>query len=319
VLPDSLPDVDVVGHRIVHGGPDFRSAVVIDGYVQDRIEALTELAPLHQPKSLNAYAAVRARLPRATHVACFDTAFHATIPAPAATYALPHEWNSLYGLRRYGFHGLSHSWASAKACELAPGARRVVTCHLGAGASLCAVLDGSSVDTTMGFTPLEGLAMATRSGDVDPGLVLWLNEREVDVAEALERRSGLFGLTGTADMRDLLSRADDAARLGLAVYVHRLRKGIAAMTAALGGIDACVFTGGVGENAPAIRADAAAGLAFLGIEIDPDTNATLQTDGDVSTAAARARTLVVSAREDLETARQTRRLLGLGRRDADSV
>ncbi len=318
-LPDSLPDVDVVAHRIVHGGTDFRSAVVIDAYVQDRIEALTELAPLHQPKSLNAYAAVRARLPRATHVACFDTAFHATIPAPAATYALPHEWNSLYGLRRYGFHGLSHSWASAKAYEMVPEARRVVTCHLGAGASVCAVLDGSSVDTTMGFTPLEGLVMATRSGDVDPGLVLWLDEREVDVAEALERRSGLLGLTGTADMRELLGRTDDAARLGLAVYVHRLRKAIAAMTAALGGIDACVFTGGVGENAPAIRADAAAGLAFLGIEIDPDANATVRADGDVSTAAARARTLVVSAREDLEMARQTRQLLGLGRRDAASL
>lgn len=314
-LPPELPDVDVVVHRVVHGGRDFRDAVVIDDYVLEQLRGLTELAPLHQPKSLNAYDAVVARLPRATHVACFDTAFHATIPDAAATYALPKQWNSLYGIRRYGFHGLSHSWASRRAREFVPDARRVVTCHLGAGASLCAVLDGVSVDTTMGFTPLEGLAMATRSGDVDPGLVVWLAQREVDVGAALEHRSGLAGLAGTPDMREILSRGDDDARLALAVYTHRLRKQIAAMAAVLGGLDVCVFTGGVGENAPAVRAAATAGLDFLGLDVDSDANlATSESsiatgDADISADGARARTLVVAAREDLEMARQTHALL----------
>ena len=312
-LPDQLPDVDVVVHRIVHGGEKFRSAVVIDRDVEDDLRELTQLAPLHQPKSLEAYDAVRSRLPKATHVACFDTAFHATIPDAAATYALPREWISLYGLRRYGFHGLSHSWASARAIEFAPDARRIITCHLGAGASLCAVLDGVSVDTTMGFTPLEGLVMASRSGDVDPGLVLWLNEREVDVADALEHRSGLVGLAGTGDMRELLARGDEASRLALAVYAHRLRKGIAAMAAALGGVDVCVFTGGVGENSPEIRADAAAGLGFLGMEIDTDANVSIADDGDISSPDSAVRTLVVTAREDLEMAQQARDLLGASR------
>jgi acetate kinase len=308
-LPDELPEVDVVVHRIVHGGTKFHAAVVIDDYVADSLRALTALAPLHQPKSLEAYDAVCARLPRATHVACFDTAFHASIPDAAATYALPREWNELYGLRRYGFHGLSHAWASRRALAFAPDARRVVTCHLGAGASLCAILDGASVDTTMGFTPLEGLVMATRSGDVDPGLVSWLSEREVDVPEALEFRSGLTGLAGTGDMRELLSRADDDARLALAVYIHRLRKGIAAMAASLGGLDACVFTGGVGENAPAVRLDAAAGLEFLGIDVDPAANASTAADADISARGSTVRTIVITAREDLEMARQARDLL----------
>jgi acetate kinase len=193
--------------------------------------------------------------------------------------------------------------------------RRVVTCHLGAGASLCAVLDGVSVDTTMGFTPLEGLAMATRSGDVDPGLVVWLAQREVDVGAALEHRSGLAGLAGPADMREILARGDDDARLALAVYTHRLRKQIAAMAAVLGGLDVCVFTGGVGENAPAVRAAAIAGLDFLGLDLDADANLTTSESSitadhaDISADGARARTLVVAAREDLEMARQTHALL----------
>jgi acetate kinase len=310
-MPDALPDVDVVVHRIVHGGTEFRSPVVIDTDVAERLRALTPLAPLHQPKSMEAYDAVLKRLPDATHVACFDTAFHATIPAAAATYAIPREWNELYGIRRFGFHGLSHSWASRRALAFAPEARRIVTCHLGAGASLCAVLDGVSVDTTMGFTPLEGLVMATRCGDVDPGLVLWLGQREVDLAEAFEHRSGLLGLAGTADMREVISRADDDARLAFAVYIDRLRKGIAAMAAALGGVDACVFTGGVGENASAVRLEAVVGLGFLGIEVDPDKNLSVTPDADVSAAEAVVRTIVVAAREDLEMARQARELLGI--------
>jgi acetate kinase len=206
---------------------------------------------------------------------------------------------------------LSHAWASRLAREFAPGARRVVTCHLGAGASLCAVLDGVSVDTTMGFTPLEGLVMATRSGDLDPGLISWLAQREADVPQALAERSGLTGLAGTGDMRELLDRADDDARLAVAVYIHRLRKGIAAMAASLGGVDICVFTGGVGENSASIRLEAAAGLGFLGIKIDPEANATANGASviDVSSDDAAARTLVIAAREDREMARQARKLL----------
>jgi acetate kinase len=286
---------DAVGHRIVHGGERFRSAVRLDDSVRAALDELTALAPLHQPKSLAAADAVSRALPDVPAVACFDTAFHATLPPAASTYALPLEWRKRHGVRRYGFHGLSHSYASRRARELEPSARRIVTCHLGAGASLCAVLDGRSVDTTMGFTPLEGLAMATRSGSVDPGLILWLEERAgvtpAAMAEALEHESGLLGLAGTADMRELLARDDPDARLALDVYVHRLRGGIGAMAASLCGLDVLVFTGGVGENSARVRELACEGLAHLGV---PD----------------RAAVLVVPAREDVEVARQVRELLG---------
>ena len=312
-LPPELPDADIVVHRIVHGGRDYRQAVLLDTDVLADLQRLVDLAPLHQPKSLQAYESVAKLLPNATHIACFDTAFHATIPDDAATYALPAEWNARYGIRRFGFHGLSHSWSARRVAELDPQARRVVVCHLGAGASLCAVLDGVSVDTTMGFTPLEGLVMATRSGDVDPGLVWWLAAREVDVVEALEYRSGLSGLAGTADMRELLARGDPDAQLTLAVYLHRLRKAIAAMAAAMGGLDACLFTGGVGENAAAIRLGAASGLAFLGLEIDAEANLSAVPDAEVTARGAAVRSFVIAAREDLEMARQARELLGVRR------
>ena len=291
-----LPEApDVAGHRIVHGGERFRQAVVIDEGVEAALEELTVLAPLHQPKSLAALAAVRQALPGVPQVACFDTAFHSTLPSAAATYALPRQWRERYGVRRYGFHGLSHAYAARAAGD----ARRVVTCHLGAGASLCAVLDGRSVDTTMGFTPLEGLVMATRSGSVDPGLLLWLQQHEdvsVDsMAEALEHEAGLLGLAGTADMRALLARDDEEATLAVDVYIHRLRSAIGAMAASLGGLDALVFTGGVGENSARIRELACEGLGHLGIGA-PDSEVPV---------------LVIHAREDLEIARQARELLGV--------
>jgi acetate kinase len=309
-LPAELPDADVAVHRFVHGGGDFRDAVVVDDAVELALRALIPLAPLHQPKSLDALDDVRKQLPDAVQVACFDTAFHATLSEAAATYALPRDWIAKYGLRRYGFHGLAHAWASRRAVELVPAARRIITCQLGAGASLCAVLDGRSVDTTMGFTPLEGLVMATRSGDVDPGLLLWLTAREPDLADVLEHQSGLAGLAGTGDMRLLLSRTDDDAALAVEVYLHRLRKGIAAMAATLGGVDACVFTGGVGENSAEIRQRTIDGLEFLGLGIDSAANAGRAGDRDVSVEGATARTLVVAAREDLEMARQVHALLG---------
>ncbi|MBO0703025.1 MAG: acetate/propionate family kinase, partial [Candidatus Dormibacteraeota bacterium] len=226
-----LGGADAVAHRIVHGGTAFSQAVVIDERVRRQLNSLVDLAPLHQPKSLAALDAVSEVLPDTTPVGCFDTAFHATIPDAASTYAIPAPWRRRWTLRRYGFHGLSHAYVSHRAAEFLgrdPTGLRVVTCHLGAGASLAAVRDGRSVDTTMGFTPLEGLVMATRSGTVDPGLVLWLEEHvgtpPAELAATLEHRSGLLGLAGTADMREVLARAaagDQAATLGRDVYIHR--------------------------------------------------------------------------------------------------
>jgi acetate kinase len=326
---ESFGPVDAVGHRIVHGGTLYAAPVLITGTVRQRLESLTDLAPLHQPKSLAALDAVSAVLPDTPAVACFDTAFHATIPAAAATFALPAEWRARWELRRYGFHGLSHSYVSRRAAELvgAPAGLRVVTCHLGAGASLAAVLDGRSVDTTMGFTPLDGLVMATRSGSVDPGLVLWLEEHAGmpprELASTLESRSGLTGLAGTGDMREVLSRAaagDERAVLGRDVYVHRLHASIAAMAAALGGLDVLVFTGGVGENSPEIRSRAAAGLAFLGVAVDEDRNILDKSarasvspgtgeDWEISAPGAAVRTFVIAAREDKEIAEEVRSLV----------
>jgi acetate kinase len=323
-LDDGLGDADAVGHRIVHGGQQFREAVRVDRSVEDALRELVDLAPLHQPKSLAALEAVSAALPGVPTVACFDTAFHATLPDAAATYALPATWRKRWGVRRYGFHGLSHAWIGRRVPQLLgipQGDLRVVSCHLGAGASLCAIADGHSVDTTMGFTPLEGLVMATRSGSVDPGLVLWLLERtamsERELASALEHESGMLGLAGTADMAQVLARAragDERAQLALDVYVHRLCGGIAAMTAALGRLDALVFTGGVGEHAAEIRTRAVGRLGFLQLAIDEAANADGIGDRDISNPPVSARTLVVHAREDLEIARQTRQALNAAER-----
>jgi acetate kinase len=316
-LAGPLGRADAVAHRVVHGGERYVRATVIDDEVRRGLEELADLAPLHQPKSLAALDAVSAQLSGVPAVACFDTAFHATLPRAAATYALPGRWRERWGLRRFGFHGLSHAWVARRTAEMlsAGGAppRRVVSCHLGAGASLCAIADGRSIDTTMGFTPLDGLVMATRSGSVDPGLLLWLLEREAvterEMAQALEHESGLAGLAGDADMRAVLERAgagDEQAELAVDVYVHRLRAGIAAMAAALDGIDTLVFTGGVGEHAPAIRAAAAAGLGFLGVEIGAARNARVVPDAEITASGARVYALVLRAREHLEMARQTR-------------
>jgi acetate kinase len=310
---------DIVGHRIVHGGTRFTGPVVIDNDITQHLRDLTDLAPLHQPKSLAALDAVTTRLPDVAAVASFDTAFHTTIPAPAATYAIPQQWRQRYNIRRYGFHGLSHAYCSQRAAQLIDQPvqeLRIITCHLGAGASLAAVINGRSVDTTMGFTPLEGLVMATRSGTVDPGLVLWLEQHEHrsphEIATALEHHSGLTALAGTGDMRTVQTRADNgdpAAALALDVYLHRLVTGIGAMTAAAGGLDVLVFTGGVGEHSPTIRARAVQRLGYLGAGIDTQLNDTTQGDGDITVAGATVRTVVVTAREDLQIAHEARALL----------
>lgn len=309
---------DAVGHRIVHGGTEFTEAVVVDGRVRRQLEALVDLAPLHLPTSLAGLDLFTKLLPGVPAAACFDTAFHASIPAAASTYALPEEWRRRWPLRRFGFHGLSHAYASRRAAELVSRpveSLRIVTCHLGAGASLAAVEGGVSVDTTMGFTPLEGLVMATRSGTVDPGLVLWLEEHvgmpSAELGSTLERRSGLAGLAGTADMGAVLEaegRGDEQASLAVGVYLHRLRAAIAAMAAAMSGLDVLVFTGGVGERAPSIRTRTAGGLGFLGVAVDEEADRTARPDTEVTAEGASVRTVVIEAREDLQMARELERL-----------
>ncbi|HXP20669.1 MAG TPA: acetate/propionate family kinase [Streptosporangiaceae bacterium] len=316
--------VGAIGHRVVHGGSAFTAATLIDDAVLAQIAELTSLAPLHQPRALAGIAAASAAFPGVPSVACFDTAFHATLPPEAATYPLPAAWRDRFGLRKFGFHGLSHGYASRRAAEMLDNQEatrlRVVTCHLGAGSSLAAVQDGRSVETTMGFTPLDGLVMATRCGSIDPGLIMWLADQDrvplAELADRLEHGSGLAGLAdlpdGSGDLREVTAAAQrgaPSASLALAVHAHRLVAGIAAMAAAMNGMDALVFTGGVGEHQPAVRASAAAGLGFLGVAVDPERNAAARADADITAPGSRTAALVVTAREDIEIARQTRDLL----------
>ncbi len=311
---DGCGPVDAVGHRVVHGGPRHRAPVVVDDVLVAYLYSISDLAPLHQPRTLAGVRAVRDLLPDLPAVACFDTAFHATMPAAAATYPLPAEWNERWGLRRYGFHGLSHAHAARRGAELIGRAApdlRIITCHLGAGASLAAVVGGVSVDTTMGFTPLAGLVMNTRPGTLDPGLVLWLLEHggipQSELADVLEHHSGLKGLSGTGgDLRDVLAgraAGDPACALAFDVYRHRLVRETAALTAATSGLDLLVLTGGVGEHSWEVREALADGLAHLGVAIDDGRNRSTTTDADVSGAGAAVRTVVVTAREDLEIRR----------------
>ena len=314
-----MDGIDAIGHRVVHGGPRYPASVRIDGDVIRYLVTITDLAPLHIPAALAAIAATREVLPRVAAVACLDTAFHSRMPAQASTYALPEEWRQRYGIKRYGFHGFSHAYASRRAAQMlerSPHNLRVVSCHLGAGASLAAVRGGRSMDTTMGFTPLEGLVMATRSGTVDPGAVLYLARHahisEVEMYDALDRGSGLLALAGTPDMREvlrLIEEGDERAELAFDVYIHRLRALIASMAAAMNGLDVLVFTGGVGENAAPVRAAAVAGLRFIGVAIDAGRNTSVGPDNDVSALGATVSTLVIKAREDVEVAREVRRVL----------
>ena len=311
--------VDAAGVRFVHGGAAFRESVVVDGAVAEQLASCADLAPLHNPPALAALRALMRSLPAIPVVACFDTAFFTSLPAAAATYAVPRHWVEDWGLRRFGFHGLSHAWAARRAAAVLgrpQAGLRLVTCHLGAGASLAAVADGAPLDTTMGFTPLDGLVMATRCGAVDPGILIWAQRHHGlsvdDLERILDRESGLLGLSGlSGDMRVLLDAADggnEAAGLALAVYLHRLRGSVAAMTATLGGLDALVFTGGVGEGSPEIRSGCCEGLGFLGVTLDPETNATRRgPDRDIAGPGSQVRVLVLEAREDLEIAREVRR------------
>jgi acetate kinase len=317
---DDSPEPDAAGHRVVHGGDRFTAPVRIDAGVEGQLQELADFAPLHNPlavRGIEALRELRASLPA---VACFDTAFHSSLPSAASTYAVPAAWAERWRLRRFGFHGLSHAYCAARAAQLLKRPLvelRLVTAHLGAGASLAAVAGGRSVDTTMGFTPLEGLVMATRSGSVDPGLVLWVQRHgglEAAATEnALEHESGLLGISGrSADMRELLVAADgghERSALAIDVFLHRLRASVAAMAAAMGGIDALTFTAGVGEGSTAIRARACEGLEFLDLRVDGERNATVDHADRVISPDGPTAVLLVHAREDLEIARQVRETL----------
>ena len=316
---DEAGSVDAIGHRVVHGGPRFTEAVVVDDEVVEYLLSISDLAPLHNPRAVAGIRAVRALRKDLPEVACFDTSFHTDLSPAARTYALPREWNERWKLRRYGFHGLSHAYAVRRAAEILarePEDLRIVSCHLGAGASVTAVRRGRSVDTTMGFTPVEGLVMATRSGSVDPGLLLWLlDEGRVSreqLGEALEHGAGLKGLSGTDDLREVMHRravGDDDAALAFDVFVHRLCREIGAMAASAGGVDVLVMTGGIGENSAEVRAAVAERLGWLGVALDDHANAAGRADTDISAGGAVVRTLVVAASEESEIARETHRLL----------
>lgn len=305
--------IDAVGHRVVHGGSIYSAAVVIDDDVEAEIERLSVLAPLHNPPGLEGIRAARAALPFIPHVAVFDTAFHATLPEAAFTYAIDTEVAAAHGIRRYGFHGTSYRYVSSRAAELLgrPLADlRMIVAHLGNGASITAIDRGRSVDTSMGMTPLEGLVMGTRSGDLDPAVLLHLQRvGAFDAAgldDLLNRRSGILGLGGHADMRDLLAASTPDAALAVEVYVRRLRKYIGAYAAVLGRVDAVVFTAGVGENSAVIRARVLEGLGFLGLEMDASLNAAhADTDRRISTPASTVAALVIPTNEELQIARET--------------
>jgi len=305
-----------VGHRVVHGGSAFERAVVVDTEVEERIDALSALAPLHNPANLAGIRAARAVLPEIPHVAVFDTAFHRTIPAAAATYAIDADLAARHGIRRYGFHGTSYRFVSRAAAEfldLPLAHTRLIVLHIGNGASVCAVAGGRSIETSMGMTPLEGLVMGTRSGDIDPAVLFHLH-RHADLGfdeleTLLNRRSGLLGLTGFSDMRDVQAAeldGDERAALALEVYRHRIRRYVGAYTAELGGLDAVVFTAGVGEHDSLLRRRSLAGLEHLGIRVDPDRNE-LASDRArrISPPDSPVAVLVVPTDEEWEIARQT--------------
>ena len=308
---DAVPDgIRAVAHRVVHGGTRFREPVAIDDAVEQELESAVELAPLHNAPALAAIKQARKTLPDLPHVAVFDSAFHATIPEEAATYALPAKVREDWGIRRYGFHGLSVQWASERVRV-----PRLVVCHLGGGCSVTAVGDGRSIDTTMGFTPLEGVPMTTRPGSVDPGALLYLLEHHLTLEELdrmLEHESGLVGLSGlSGDIRELENSNAPAARLALAVFTYRVATAVGAMATALGGLDALVFTAGIGENSASVRAAVCGRLGFLGVELDRQTNEAARPDITVSTSESPVRIVVLEAREDVVAARAARQLLGI--------
>lgn len=320
----SLSEIDAAGHRVVHGGEAFRSSVMVDEEVMRRLEDTIHLAPLHNPYNLRGIRAVREVLGSALpQVAVFDTAFHATLPEHAYLYAIPYQLYRRYGLRRYGFHGTSHryvAWRYRRLLDVPKRDVKIVTVHLGNGCSACAIDGGRSVDTSMGFTPLEGLVMGTRSGDVDPAILDYIAAKEGmtirDVERMLNGQSGLLGISGlTHEMRDLLTEVrehdDRRARLAIEIFCYRVRKYLGAYLAALGGADAVVFTGGIGQNAPPVRAQILDGMQWLGLELDEAANEATVGDvsGRITTEASPLAVWVIPTDEELLIARDTARMV----------
>jgi acetate kinase len=310
---DSPSQIDVVGHRVVHGGPHFEDPVVITAEVKKAIAGVSAFAPLHNRAELEGMEIVENLLGAVPQIAVFDTGFHKTMPLSAAVYPGPYEWFGA-GIRRYGFHGINHKYCARRAAHLLDKDRsslKLVSCHLGNGCSLAAIRDGKSVDTTMGFTPLEGLVMGTRSGSVDPGILTYLMRANhltgEQLDEVLNQHSGLLGISGfSGDMREIqaaIEKGSERAKLAFDIYVHRLQSGIGAMIAVLGGIDALIFTAGVGENSHQVRAAVCENLRYAGIVLDSEKNAQSPPDHDISAAASAARVLIIRAQEDWEIAR----------------
>ncbi|MEP6621199.1 MAG: acetate kinase [bacterium] len=319
----SVGAIEAVGHRVVHGGEQFTHSTRVDEAVRRELDGLIELAPLHNPNNLRGIAAARAVLgPDVPQVAVFDTAFHHSLPETAYVYAIPYQWYRRYRVRRYGFHGTSHRYVSYRYRQLTGKTRedtKIITLHLGNGASACAISGGQSLDTSMGFTPLEGLAMGTRSGDLDPAIIDYiavkegLTAREVD--SMLNKQSGLLGISGlTADMRELLAEeaenGDRRARLAIDIFCYRIRKYLGAYLAAMNGADAVVFTGGIGENAPDVRARICANLDWFGISLDATRNASLPNgEGRIDVEGSRVQLWVIPTDEELLIARDTWRVV----------
>jgi acetate kinase len=312
--------VVAVGHRVVHGGPRFREPVVIDSEVRRAILDLERLAPLHNSPAVSGIEAASLALPRVPHFAVFDTAFHATIPQQAAIYALPRRWREDWGIRRYGFHGLSIAWSTERAPVMVnrpTDSLRLVICHLGGGSSVTAIRGGQSVDTTMGFSPLEGVPMTTRSGSIDPGALIHLmRERGLDLRTLdhdLNLESGLKGLAGDSgsmlDLEQASQAGDTNATLAIEVFVYRVAGAAASMAVAAGGIDALIFTAGIGEGSALVRENVCSRLRFLGVEVDRERNAFAEPDCDIAVDRSAVRVLVVRAREELVVARAVRNLI----------
>jgi len=324
----SADEIQVVGHRIVHGGPKLTEPVRITAEVKHEIENVSSIAPLHNQAGLQGIELIEKLLTDVPQVAVFDTGFHRTLPPEAFIYQVPYDWYEKNGIRRYGFHGVNHEYCAHRAAKLLNrnlSELKIITCHLGNGCSLCAIDAGKSIDTTMGFTPLEGLMMGTRSGSIDPGIIIQIlrgdlwdsrrNPRDMarpEIVDAiLNHDSGLLGISGiSSDMRDILGamRKNDArAKLAFNIFVHRLASGIAAMAASLGGIDALVFTAGIGENSPEVRSATCAKLAFLGISLETGKNTSAKPDADISAVGSKVSTLVIQAQEDWAIARECTR------------
>jgi acetate kinase len=318
---DSLSQIDAVGHRVVHGGERFTSSVVIDDAVIAAIRECNDLAPLHNPANLIGIDACRKLMPGVLMVAVFDTAFHQTMPKKAYTYALPYEYYDKYKLRRYGFHGTSHRYVSERAAAIAGlnyKDSRIIVCHLGNGASVCAVLNGNSVDTSMGLTPLEGLVMGTRSGDIDPAILEFIAKKEgktlEEIMNLLNKKSGVYGLSGvSSDFRDLEAAAGEGnvrAKEATEVFVYRVAKYIGAYAAAMNGVDAIAFTAGLGENDKKIRAQICSYLGYLGVELDGSRNDVRAKETLICTDTSKVKVLVVPTNEELAIARDTAALVG---------